>query len=209
MTNDIKREIYIVRHGQTDYNLKKIVQGRGVDSSLNSRGRGQAETFYQLHKHLQFDRIYTSALKRTQETMQPWTHMHELQIQSDLDEIDWGIHEGKKPDKQLRKQYSAVIDRWKAGDLQLAMEGGESPMQVQERMKQFLTLIYDDQTSKRILICSHGRAICILLCTILEQPLTEMYSFKHSNLGSYKIDLEGRKAQLIYAKSLREIHEKA
>ncbi|HNU42529.1 MAG TPA: histidine phosphatase family protein, partial [Cyclobacteriaceae bacterium] len=34
----ITKKIYIIRHGQTDFNLKGIVQGSGVDSSLNVRG---------------------------------------------------------------------------------------------------------------------------------------------------------------------------
>ncbi|MEM6877731.1 MAG: histidine phosphatase family protein, partial [Bacteroidota bacterium] len=35
----LKQTVYIVRHGQTDYNLRGIVQGSGVDSSLNDTGR--------------------------------------------------------------------------------------------------------------------------------------------------------------------------
>lgn len=205
----IRREIYIVRHGQTDYNLKKIVQGRGVDSSLNSRGRGQAETFYRLHKHLDFDKIYVSALKRSQQTMAPFASEKELNVHPELDEIDWGIHEGKKPDKLLKKQYQKVIDRWKLGELHVGMEGGESPLDVQNRMRTFLEYLQSDLKSQRVLICSHGRAICILLCTILDRPLTEMYDFKHSNLGSYKLIEENQQIQLVYSKSLRQINEEA
>ena len=40
------KEIYIIRHGETELNRLGIVQGRGVDSDLNDTGRAQAEAFY-------------------------------------------------------------------------------------------------------------------------------------------------------------------
>ncbi|HMR56571.1 MAG TPA: histidine phosphatase family protein, partial [Cyclobacteriaceae bacterium] len=63
------KKIYLIRHGQTDFNLKGIVQGSGVDSSLNDRGRAQAEAFYETYKNIAFDKIYTSALRRTRESV--------------------------------------------------------------------------------------------------------------------------------------------
>ncbi len=35
--------VYLARHGETDYNRNRIVQGRGVNSQLNATGRAQAE----------------------------------------------------------------------------------------------------------------------------------------------------------------------
>ena len=47
-----------------------IVQGRGMDTELNEKGRAQAEAFYQAYKDVPFDKIYTSTLKRTHQTVQ-------------------------------------------------------------------------------------------------------------------------------------------
>ena len=65
-------KLYLIRHGETDYNRQGIVQGGGVDSSLNDLGRRQAEAFFEHYKHLRFDAVYVSALKRTHETLAPW-----------------------------------------------------------------------------------------------------------------------------------------
>lgn len=51
------KDIYIVRHGQTDYNLKGIVQGSGVDASLNDTGREQAAAFHKAYGNYPFDRV--------------------------------------------------------------------------------------------------------------------------------------------------------
>jgi probable phosphoglycerate mutase len=63
------KKVYIVRHGQTDFNARGIVQGSGVDSSLNEKGRAQAEAFYEAFKGVKFDKVYTSVLKRTKESV--------------------------------------------------------------------------------------------------------------------------------------------
>ena len=40
------KEIFIIRHGETDYNLQGIIQGKGVNPSLNDKGRKQAQLFF-------------------------------------------------------------------------------------------------------------------------------------------------------------------
>ena len=45
------------------------MQGSGGDSSLNEKGRAQAQAFYEAYRHVKFDKVYTSALKRTRESV--------------------------------------------------------------------------------------------------------------------------------------------
>jgi bisphosphoglycerate-dependent phosphoglycerate mutase len=54
------KKIYIIRHGQTDFNKNGIVQGAGVDSSLNETGRQQAKAFYDKYKGEGFEKVYVS-----------------------------------------------------------------------------------------------------------------------------------------------------
>jgi broad specificity phosphatase PhoE len=63
------KKIYLIRHGQTDYNLQNIVQGSGVDTDLNDRGRQQAQAFFERYKEVPFQKVYTSALKRTHQSV--------------------------------------------------------------------------------------------------------------------------------------------
>ena len=60
----------MIRHGETEYNRQGIVQGSGIDADLNETGRNQAEAFYQKYKDIPFDKVYTSALVRTHQTVE-------------------------------------------------------------------------------------------------------------------------------------------
>jgi broad specificity phosphatase PhoE len=54
------KELYIIRHGETELNRLGIVQGRGVNTDLNDTGRAQAAAFYERYKDIPFQKIYTS-----------------------------------------------------------------------------------------------------------------------------------------------------
>lgn len=61
-------QIYIARHGQTDWNAQHRAQGRSTDLSLNATGVKQAQTLRDQVKSIKFNAIYTSPLKRAAET---------------------------------------------------------------------------------------------------------------------------------------------
>jgi len=176
-----------VRHGETDYNRNGIVQGRGVNSILNEIGRKQAQAFYEHFKHLKFDAVFASTLQRTHQTLHPFVENgHQLIIHEELDEINWGIHEGKITDRDMQNDYHRIIKQWRAGVLDEKIPGGESPAELQKRQLQFINEVLPNY-SGTLLICSHGRAIRSMLCTMLGKSLAEMDTFPHTNLSLYKL----------------------
>jgi len=186
------KKIYLVRHGQTDYNLKGVVQGSGIDSSLNEKGRAQANAFYQSYKDIPFDKVYTSALKRTHETVDSFLKdglPH--QIVPELNEINWGTREGMKITPEEDAYYHDVIRQWQEGKTTLKIEGGESPQDVFEKQTKAIEIILSNVNEETILVCMHGRAMRILLCQMLNYPLRCMDMFEHSNLCLYKLNYTG------------------
>jgi broad specificity phosphatase PhoE len=186
----LKKQLYLIRHGETDYNRRGIVQGKGVNSSLNEVGRSQAQKFYDAYKNEGFDRIYISTLQRTRESIEPFTHTSiPIESHEGLDEISWGIHEGQESGDSF-KEFHSLLKTWKAGDIHASIQDGESPFTVQQR--QLLFLDYLRQTKdERILLCSHGRSMRILLCTLLGEPLQHMDRFPHHNLCLYRLQWDG------------------
>ncbi len=182
------KKIYLVRHGQTDYNLKGIVQGSGIDASLNDTGRRQAGLFFDAYKDVPFDKIYTSVLKRSIESVESFLELGiPHQKLSGLNEINWGYREGIEITPEEDAYYHGVIKSWRDGDTTLRIEGGESPQDVYDRQKEAMDHIMQHEEEETILICMHGRAMRILLCQLLHYPLKCMDKFEHTNLGLYLI----------------------
>lgn len=183
----MKKEIYLIRHGETDFNKQGIVQGKGVDSVLNANGKLQSHLFYAAYRHIPFEKIYVSNLIRTYQSIEPFALSGIPVVKHEgLDEISWGIHEGQKSGESFKRFYE-VLHLWKRGDIAQAIEEGESPLDVQQRQLLFIDELIRTPEST-LLICSHGRAMRILLCTMLNQHLMEMDNYPHRNLSLYKLN---------------------
>lgn len=180
--------LYIIRHGQTDFNKLDIIQGSGINSDLNEVGRKQAEMFFEKYKHEGFEKVYTSQLKRAIQSVDGFIKMgipHNSHF--GLNEINWGIMEGKKSDKVQKELFYSIVKEWGKGNLDFAVEGGESPLQMMQRQllfKEELLL----QSEEKILLSSHGRALRGFLCLLTGKSLSDMQLFNHSNLGLYVLE---------------------
>ncbi|MFD0941207.1 histidine phosphatase family protein [Pedobacter boryungensis] len=192
------KELYIIRHGETELNKLGIVQGRGVDSDLNDTGRAQAAAFFERYKTVAFDKIYTSELKRTHQTVQqfidlglPWEQL------AGLDELAWGLWEGQPNTEESRAAFREVVEKWQGGNYDAKFEGGESPNDVSFRLQEALSIIKSKTDEKRILVCMHGRAMRLLLCLLLDKPLSEMGDFPHQNTTLYRLSFEDNRFAVI------------
>ena len=190
--NLISQKIYLVRHGQTDYNLRGIVQGSGVDASINATGQAQSRAFYDTYKSVPFDRVYTSRLKRSKESANLFIQDGiPFEEHPGLNEICWGVKEGQPITPEEDIYYHWMLSQWQAGQTHVPIEKGESPDEVALRQRPFLDLLRSRSTDENILICMHGRAMRILLCQLLNYPLRSMDIFEHENLGLYLIHYSG------------------
>ncbi|MGB3618051.1 MAG: histidine phosphatase family protein [Catalinimonas sp.] len=188
----MKKEIYLIRHGQTDYNLRGVVQGSGIDADLNETGRTQAQRFWEAYGDVPFDKVYTSKLKRSIQSVRrfidkglPW-EAHE-----GLNEISWGHREGQIITPEEHKYYYQVLDAWTQGQTDLRIDGGESPQDVADRQRPVLDLILSRPDERKVLVCMHGRAMRVLLCLMLNYEIKCMDQFEHHNLGLYKLIYTG------------------
>jgi broad specificity phosphatase PhoE len=183
-----QKTIYLIRHGETDYNRRGVVQGSGVDSDLNEMGRAQAMAFFQAYQHVPFQKIYISGLKRTYQTVESFIELGmPYEKQTGLNEISWGIMEGKVPGNIDNEYYRNLIEAWASGNTALPTDGGESPEEVVSRQKVAIDVILSHPDEETVLVAMHGRAMRILLCWLTNQPLSIMDQFEHSNLCLYKL----------------------
>lgn len=174
------------------------MQGRGMDTELNAEGRLQADLFYHSFKSIPFDKIYISKLRRTQQSIQQFIDAGiPFEKLSGLDELAWGIYEGKESTPETKSAFLKIVRSWTAGDLDAKFENGESPNDVKARQQEALAHIMQHEDEQNVLICMHGRALRLFLCLLTEQPLTKMEEFPHQNLVLYKVSWDGSKFEII------------
>lgn len=169
------------------------MQGSGVDASLNERGRAQAKAFFDAYGHIPFDRVYTSRLKRSQESVASFLEKGlPFEPLAGLNEISWGSKEGQRITPEEDAYYHWMLKQWQEGNTSLPIEGGESPDAVALRQQEFVSRLRERPQDRHVLVCMHGRAMRILLCQLLGYPLRSMDLFEHENLGLYILHYNGQ-----------------
>ena len=187
-------KLYIIRHAETEYNRKGIIQGSEVDSDINDIGESQANSFYEYYKDINFDKIYVSDLKRTFQTIRRFTENgSSYEKLKEFNEISWGVNQGKSDDLE---DYAKLIDTWLAGNLDNKFEEGESPNEMSGRLVKGFNKVLDDDHDT-VLLCIHGRALRILLSKIIDNDLTKMDKYIHSNTGLYILEFTNGKYKIL------------
>ncbi len=166
-------KICFVRHGETDWNVEKRMQGH-TDIPLNAHGVMQAE---RLAKALQrtgyhFDRIYSSDLDRAFHTAKAIASPQSLDItiHPDLRER----HVGKLQGLLLADAPQVEPTLWQrhvARDLDFDLGGGESIVQFHNRMKRMLDHLLMKHTGEQILAVSHGGSLDMIYRIVTQQAL--------------------------------------
>ena len=187
-------KLYIIRHAETEYNRKGIIQGSEVDSDINDIGESQANSFYEYYNDINFDKIYVSDLKRTFQTIRRFTENgSSYEKLKEFNEISWGVNQGKSDDLE---DYAKLIDTWLAGNLDNKFEEGESPNEMSVRLVKGFDKVLDDDHDT-VLLCIHGRALRILLSKIIDNDLTKMDKYVHSNTGLYILEYKNGKYEIL------------
>jgi broad specificity phosphatase PhoE len=180
------KTIYLIRHGETDYNRRGVVQGSGIDADLNEMGQAQAAAFFETFQHVPFSKIYISALRRTRQSAQSFIDLGiPTEAQAGLNEISWGVMEGKIPNRHDDVYYHNLMTAWAEGRTNTPADGGESPEQVMARQRPVIDHILAQPDENPVLVCMHGRAMRILLSWLTHNSLAQMDKFEHSNLCLY------------------------
>lgn len=171
-------ELFCFRHGETDYNRARLMQGR-LDIPLNAAGRAQAQAIRPFLEKVVFDAVVASPLDRAQATASILSGLPRAEIAVDarLTEIDFGVSEGMPIDASplLLTDASAYIPP----------EGGESFCEVTRRMQLFLADAPHTYENQRVLLVSHGAALCAMRVAALNLPLTELWAVKFSNCEGF------------------------
>ena len=177
-------KIILVRHGETDWNQERRVQGCGSDRQLTKTGKQQAKNIALMLKGERIDAIYSSPLKRALNTAQALAHHHQLEVQVEksLKEIDAGELEGI-PIDELGSYVNMLVAKEQGDDAVLKPYGGELLSEVQQRAWSTIQRLVEKHREGVIVVVSHYFIILSIICSVLELPASEM--------GRLKLDVAG------------------
>ncbi len=179
--------LYLVRHGETDWNSRGMLQGGGYDIPLNRRGKDQARAAMTALSSFPIDLIASSHLSRASETADTIHEAHQTAhrlIVPELSEMRFGELEGMaidgpESDPACVKKFHDVNALMNVdADVRWPGLAGESPNEVGLRTHAAITkLLSEHPKSKHIVIVAHGRANKIILAKILQGSTVSHSSF--------------------------------
>jgi broad specificity phosphatase PhoE len=192
--------IYCVRHGESSYNAEGRIQGH-LNVGLSDLGRRQSEAVATALARYPIEAIYSSPLARAIETAEPIARRLGLDIQIDpqLIEINAGIFQGKRRD-ELAELCPAEYARWRSGDVDFTIPGGESRRDLMRRGQAALKAIAQGGY-QQVCVVSHGAILAAAIKTLLEIPV-ERHPFLLENASISRLELTGDQVRL---DSLNEI----
>lgn len=157
--------MYIVRHGETDWNRERRVQGH-TDIELNDYGRKLAEETAEGVRDIKLDLCFTSPLKRAKETAMIVLGGRQIPVYDEprIQEICFGRYEGVKIGGE--DEDSRAFDRFFSDtEHYTAPKDGETVHRLYERTGAFLQELEtrEDLADKSILVSTHGAAMTALL----------------------------------------------
>lgn len=155
-------KLFLVRHGETDWNKELRYQGRR-DISLNANGMEQARTAGEKLRPYTPSAIYSSSLTRAMQTSEIIGGILGLVPHSEprLQEIHFGEWEGKTY-PEVVKLYPQVVKIWQEDPLTTGVPGGERLQEVLDRTLEVLREIYLSNEGD-VVIVTHGGPIRLLL----------------------------------------------
>jgi broad specificity phosphatase PhoE len=180
-------ELWLVRHGQTDWNLSGRWQGQTPDApGLNNLGQAQAQAVLAQLKNVHLSAVYTSDLLRAKQTAELIAKPLGLTIALEprLREINLGIWEGLLS-TDIEAQYPHELDERKQNPFHACAPGGESPQEVADRVLAAVDEIARKFPDDSILIVSHGVSLALIICQAERFPMEEVYDHIPDNAQPY------------------------
>lgn len=141
---------YLIRHGETDFNKKRFFYGK-ADVSINETGKEQAALLHQLMKGRSISQVYTSQLKRTQETAAIIFPDHTPMAYKALNERDFGLWEGRTAN-EIQAAFPLVWEEWLESPFKVTPSKAEPFNKFKERVWSIVQEIRETADSEIVIV---------------------------------------------------------
>lgn len=186
--------IYLVRHGQTDYNKNGILQGT-TDVDLNELGFKQADQIGMRLRSKGVNIIFASQLKRVAQTassISKYTNAN-ISTRDELREINMGEWEFLNVE-QVKVKHANYYEEWSKHTADLPYPGGECGADVEKRAMKVVEEIIDHGYKESVIVTSGG-TIRVLLSSFMGLKLENRFLIDTDNCGLsvVRYDIQAKK----------------
>jgi broad specificity phosphatase PhoE len=183
------KRLYLLRHGQTEWNLQGLLQGGGYDIPLNSQGRQQARLASNELARIPLDTVVSSHLSRAKQTADTLYSKHPSAsrlVRPEFSEMSFGEFEGVKtkgPDATPEIKRQVQLQNFRMAQNRFhSWPGGESAHHVEARARRALDeILQTHRNDKHIAIVGHSRTNKILLSSLLVNDVTKHLEIPQGN----------------------------
>lgn len=192
------RRVYLLRHGETDWNARGLMQGGGFDIELNDNGRSQAAAVASALGTAPITTIVSSHLLRSSQTAdilqeQSFPNASRRNMKQ-FGEMRFGSLEGlalwgPESTKETRDQFQAFNERLKQDANLQWPGGGESTAEVEARALEGLAEVLQEDND-HVAIVAHGRMNKVILASLLFGDVTRFSEILQWNTCINVIDLD-------------------
>lgn len=177
------KTLYLIRHGETEGSEVKRYKGN-IDVPLSEKGIKQVEQVakylnrsYKSHKSCNgLEAVYSSPLIRALRSAEIIAKSLGLKpiVIPDLRERSFGIWEGMSFN-EIKDKYPEEFEAWAGNPLKYSPIGGESTVEVRDRVVNALDNLLTNHNEERIAIVAHGGVNRIILCHVMGIPLENIF----------------------------------
>lgn len=194
-------KIYLIRHGETDWNQAGLLQGQ-TDIALNVQGLEQAREASERLKEVPFEIAFCSPLIRAKRTAETIIGDRKITITTDerLRELNFGPWEGV----DIRTIKDAASQPFTNPGSYIPPEGAESFAQLYKRSGEFVdqVLLPLEGTYETVLVVAHGGVNRSILNPVLNIPVDDFWRMHMGNCATAILDCtDGKLSMLEYMDS--------
>lgn len=157
-------KVYLVRHGETDWNLRGMFYG-WTDCDINEKGIAQAMNLKNFFNTIEYDKIYASDLLRAVHTAEIIASDKKVEVEKDSSfrELFFGDWEDKEG-SYIRENHNEELDLWLKEWKTSSLPNGEAFQDFYQRVTEGLEKVIRDNKGKTVVIVSHNGPMSAMLC---------------------------------------------
>jgi len=176
------KQITLVRHGETEWNVKEVFRGR-TDIELNETGMRQAELLAEHLSNIKIAAIYSSPLRRALKTAETIASYHKLDVEiaPGLIDFNYGKWQGLSH-QEVRDRYKGLYAQWINRPDRVRMPAGESLDEVRKRAMSVVDRVITKHEGSVVLV-SHRVVNKLLICALLGLDNSHFWNIRQDTCG--------------------------